>query len=106
MPFYWCDQTKTARVDIKMRLPDRRFPYLPVKKSFRAHNPDNSRDVQSMFRNVSTIGRRSINSAGNILALSVSEQLCFSVPRLTASFFTLPGRFTHCASNNNRNSCP
>ena len=42
MPFYWCDQTKTARVDIKMRLPDRRFPYLPVKKSFRAHNPDNS----------------------------------------------------------------
>ncbi len=49
MPFYWCDQTKTARVDIKMRLPDRRFPYLPVKKSFRAHNPDNSRDVQSMF---------------------------------------------------------
>ena len=33
-----------------MRLPDRRFPYLPVKKSFRAHNPDNSRDVQSMFR--------------------------------------------------------
>lgn len=50
MPFYWCDQTKTARVDIKMRLPDRRFPYLPVKKSFRADNPDNGRDVQSMFR--------------------------------------------------------
>ena len=50
MPFYWCDQTKTARVDIKMRLPNRRFPYLPVKKSFQAHDPDNSRDVQSMFR--------------------------------------------------------
>lgn len=96
MPFYWCDQTKTARVDIKMRLPDRRFPYLPVKKSFRADNPDNSRDVQSMFRRS---GGDQINSAGIFLALS--ERLCFSVPRLNASFFTLPGRFTHCVSNNN-----
>lgn len=83
MPFYWCDQTKTARVDIKMRLPDRRFPYLPVKKSFRAHNPDNSRDVQSMFRRSG--GDRQIARGNSSRYLSDYD---FSVPRLTASFFT------------------